>query len=271
MARSDPKLGGFGVARILLLSRRESETRFAGAIMFDAVLENSGPRRPIGRGALASLAVHGGLLGIALYLSAHSHSDKPRLERAVTFFNPPAPPPPPPPPPGGGQRSHAKVEPKKVIKKPDTVVQTEKPVETPEPSKPDPEPAGQPGGVVGGVLGGKVGGVVGGTVGGVLGNELKSTSSVLPFGPGMNRPSLLNQTAPIYTREAKAAQVSGLILVKCVINVSGSLSGCHIIKGLPFMDQAVLTALSTWKYTPITYQGHAVSVEYVIPVRLVAP
>jgi protein TonB len=239
--------------------------------MFDAVLEGTGPRRPIGRGALASLAVHGALLGIALYLSAHAHNEKPKLERAVTFFNPPAPPPPPPPPPGGGQRSHAKIEPKKVIKKPDTVVQTEKPVETPEPSKPDPEPAGQVGGVVGGVEGGKVGGVVGGTVGGTLGNALRPGSSVLPFGPGMSRPSLLSQTAPIYTREAKAAGVGGLMLVKCVITVTGSLTGCHIIKGLQFMDQAVLTALSSWKYTPITYQGHAVSVEYVIPVRLVAP
>ncbi len=246
--------------------------------MFDAVLESNGPRRPIGRGALTSIAVHAVLIAGAIYISAHSHDDKPKTEREVTFFNPPAPPPPPPPPPpgGGGAKSHSKVEPKKIIKKPDTVIQTEKPVEKPpdpEPSKPDAEPGGQAGGVVGGVQGGVVGGVIGGTVGGTLGNPLpaKPTSSVLPFGAGMNRPSLLAHTDPVYTREALVAKVGGLMLVKCVITTTGSLRDCHIIKGLPMMDQAVLSALSTWKYTPITFQGQPVSVEYVIPVRLVPP
>lgn len=242
--------------------------------MFDAVLEGSGPRRPIGRSAIVSIGVHALLLAGALYLSSRAHDDKPKIDRVVTFFNPPPPPPPPPPPAGGGQRTHARVEPKKVIKKPDTVVQTDKHVETPpESSKPEPDPApgGQVGGVVGGVQGGTVGGTVGGTLGGTLGNPLTPTSSVLPFGPGMNRPSLLSQTSPKYSREAAAAKVSGLMLVKCVITLSGSLRNCRIVKGLPFMDQAVLAALSTWQYSPIVYQGHPVSVEYVIPVRLVAP
>ena len=35
------------------------------------------------------------------------------------------------------------------------------------------------------------------------------------------------------------------------------------------MDAAVLAALAKWKYAPVTYQGRAVAVDYVIPVRLV--
>ena len=37
------------------------------------------------------------------------------------------------------------------------------------------------------------------------------------------------------------------------------------------MEQAVLTALSQWKFTPVTFQGHPITVKYVIPVRLVMP
>ena len=242
--------------------------------MFDAVLESHGPRRPIGRGALVSLAVHGVLIAGAVYLSAHGGDNKQKVDRVVTFFNPPAPPPPPPPPPPAGGASHPhKTEPKKVIKKPDTVVQTDKKIETPpEPDKkqPEPEPGGQAGGVVGGVQGGVVGGVVGGTVGGVLGNELKPSNSVLPFGPGMNRPTLLSHSDPVYTREAAAMSIEGLALAKCVVTTTGALRNCHLIKGLQFMDASILAALATWKYTPITFQGQVVSVEMTIPVHVKA-
>jgi hypothetical protein len=37
------------------------------------------------------------------------------------------------------------------------------------------------------------------------------------------------------------------------------------------MEEAVLASVSKWQYTPITYQGRAVSVDYVIKVQLVAP
>jgi len=130
------------------------------------------------------------------------------------------------------------------------------------------------GGVKGGVEGGVVGGTVGGTVGGVLGGQVGAKpggSSVLPFGAGMTRPSLITKRDPVYPREAAVAKVGGLMLVKCVITIDGSLRDCRVVKGLPYMDQPVLAALSSWKYTPIQYQGRAVSVEYVIPVRLVPP
>ena len=60
-----------------------------------------------------------------------------------------------------------------------------------------------------------------------------------------------------------------MILTKCVITTSGSLRNCRIVKGAPMMDQAVLRALSQWRYTPVIYQGKPVDVEYVIPIRLV--
>jgi len=97
----------------------------------------------------------------------------------------------------------------------------------------------------------------------------KEAESVLAFGPGMTRPSLLSKTDPTYTREALAASVQGLMLVKCTITLQGALEGCRIVKSLPHMDAAVLTALTNWRYAPVTYQGRAVAVDYVIPVRLV--
>ena len=87
----------------------------------------------------------------------------------------------------------------------------------------------------------------------------------------MTRPTLVSKIDPTYTREALEARVEGLMLVKCVISTAGALQNCRVVKGLPHMDAAVLGALRGWRYTPVTYQGAPVSVDYVIPVRLVLP
>jgi TonB family protein len=99
------------------------------------------------------------------------------------------------------------------------------------------------------------------------GNDL----TVLPFTDGMTRPKLLDMVEPQYTREARDASVKGLFLAKCVITTSGTLQKCRVVKGLPMMDQAVLSALARWRYTPVIYQGKPVAVEYVIQVRLTGP
>jgi protein TonB len=95
-------------------------------------------------------------------------------------------------------------------------------------------------------------------------------TQVIPFTDGMQRPTLISKVDPVYTREARNQNVQGLILTKCVIGTNGSLSRCRIVKGLPTMDQAVLTALSQWRYSPVLYQGKPTAVEYLIPVRLVS-
>jgi protein TonB len=96
-------------------------------------------------------------------------------------------------------------------------------------------------------------------------------TTVLPFSDGMTRPNLLSKVDPIYTAQARAGGVEGLILTKCVITTRGELQQCKIVKGLPFMDRAVLEALAQWRYSPVLYQGKPTAVEYVIPVRLVRP
>ena len=95
---------------------------------------------------------------------------------------------------------------------------------------------------------------------------------VVTFGEGMTRPVMDPANTPVrYTREALEAKVQGLMLLKCVITLEGALTRCRVVKGLPHMDQAVLDTVSSWRVTPVTFQGRPVVVEYVIPVRLVIP
>lgn len=96
--------------------------------------------------------------------------------------------------------------------------------------------------------------------------------TVLPFGDGMVPPSLENEGEPIrYTREALAAKVEGVMIAKCLITTSGTVQNCRVIKPVPLMEQAVLSSLTSRKYSPITFQGRPVAVDYVFTIRLVLP
>jgi len=119
-------------------------------------------------------------------------------------------------------------------------------------------------------VGSGAGGTGVGSGAGTKSGVVSGDTQVLPFMDGMTRPSLLSKVDPEFTREARTANVQGLILTKCVISTTGTLSRCRIVKGIPLMDQAVLSALSKWKYSPVLYQGKPTAVEYLIPVRLVS-
>ncbi len=96
-------------------------------------------------------------------------------------------------------------------------------------------------------------------------------AGVMRFEEGMTRPTPLSAVSPAYTREALEARVEGTVIAKCVVTTAGALTGCRIVKGLPHMDQAVLSALAASKYQPATLQGKPVSVDYVFTMRLVLP
>jgi protein TonB len=61
------------------------------------------------------------------------------------------------------------------------------------------------------------------------------------------------------------------MIVRCVIELDGKLQDCKIIKGLPYMDSAVLDALSTHTYTPVTFQGRPQRVNYTFNIKMVLP
>jgi protein TonB len=130
---------------------------------------------------------------------------------------------------------------------------------------------GREGGVPGGVKGGVAGGVLGGKLGGKLGAPPPPKAAVLPFGAGMTRPQRIGGRDPSYTREALAARVEGLMIVRCTITVDGKLQDCRVLKSLPHMEKAVLEALATHRYKPVTFQGKPVSVQYVFNIKLVMP
>ena len=93
----------------------------------------------------------------------------------------------------------------------------------------------------------------------------------VPFRAGMTPPKLVSGTPPTYTRQALEARVEGTMIVQCVITRSGTVRDCRVLQTVPFMEEAVVNALVTRRYSPVTQDGVAIDVAYVFRVHLVMP
>jgi len=87
----------------------------------------------------------------------------------------------------------------------------------------------------------------------------------------MIAPAMIFGPAPEYTAEAVDRGVEGNMQVRCIITAEGQVRACKVIKGLPFMNAAVVDALVQRKYKPAMAQGKAVDVYYTFNIRLKLP
>lgn len=236
--------------------------------MFDSVLNKGNVQKSrFGTGTIISIVIHASLVAIVVYLTTRPPPVKEDVSEVKFFAAAPPPPPPPPPPP-----AHKKTQTEhKVVKKPDAIIQPkeipqEKPKEA-EPQKEEPaSSASDDDGVEGGVEGGVVGGVVGGVIGGVIGGTVGGTGTeVVAFGEGMTRPviDIPDLQRSLYTREAREAQVHGMMIVKCKVLNDGTIEDCRVIKTLPFLGESVIKKLQSMRAKPGTFQGKPISIDYV--------
>ncbi|PTL83304.1 energy transducer TonB [Vitiosangium sp. GDMCC 1.1324] len=94
-------------------------------------------------------------------------------------------------------------------------------------------------------------------------------SEPIPFEPGgMTRPQRLSGRDPQLTAQAEAERVRGTALVRCVVTREGRVTNCRLLNGLPYMEQELLEALSTWRVTPVMAQGKPLDVDYTFVVRI---
>jgi TonB family protein len=84
----------------------------------------------------------------------------------------------------------------------------------------------------------------------------------------VTRPEKLSGANPVYTEEARQAQIVGVVMLEAVIDEHGSVTQIEILKGLPMgLDQVALEAVRSWKFKPATLRGRPVPVYYTITVN----
>jgi len=209
------------------------------------------------------------LIGILVLVPLIYTEALPR-QQLMTFLVAPPPPPPPPPP---------AAMPVKVVK----VIQTDlvngqlrTPTKIPEKVAMIKEESAPPPMTMGGVIGGVPGGVPGGSMGGVIGGIIGSTPVAVPkvatparirVSAGVQQGNLISQIKPTYPPIAKAARISGAVILQAEISKQGTIENLRVISGHPMLVQSALDAVKQWRYKPYMLNGEPVPVETTITVN----
>lgn len=79
--------------------------------------------------------------------------------------------------------------------------------------------------------------------------------------PDVAADMLLEKTDPVYPPIAKAARVSGTVVLRAVISKDGKIEDLHVISGPSMLHEAALDAVRTWRYRPYLLTNRPVEVE----------
>jgi protein TonB len=77
---------------------------------------------------------------------------------------------------------------------------------------------------------------------------------------------LIQKTQPVYPPIAKAARVSGTVVLQATISKSGMIEGLRVVSGPAMLQQAAMDAVKTWRYKPYLLNNEPVEVETTVNV-----
>ena len=77
---------------------------------------------------------------------------------------------------------------------------------------------------------------------------------------------LLQKTQPSYPPIAKAARVSGTVVLQATISKTGTITNLRVISGPEMLRQAALDAVRTWRYRPYLLNNEPVEVDTTVNV-----
>jgi len=88
------------------------------------------------------------------------------------------------------------------------------------------------------------------------------------MGTGIQAPVVIQRVEPIYTTEARAARISGIVIVEARISETGAVDDVRVMKPLPFgLDEAAAEAVRQWKFRPATQDGKPIPVVFNLTVN----
>lgn len=129
------------------------------------------------------------------------------------------------------------------------------------------EPGGPKNGVSGGVTGGVNGGPTGGPEGGVKTNGAKTIR--IRIGGDVQSAKAIEKVPPIYPEKAKAAGISGTVILHAVIGMDGRPHSLGVMNNQidPDLARAAVEAVSKWRYQTTLLNGEPVEVDTTIQVK----
>lgn len=97
--------------------------------------------------------------------------------------------------------------------------------------------------------------------------EAKPPQTIFRPGHGIREPKRISGAPPEYPKFARDARVSGVVILEAIINERGEVNRIKVLRSVPLLDNAAITAVQQWRYTPTLLNGVPVSVLMTITVN----
>jgi protein TonB len=121
-------------------------------------------------------------------------------------------------------------------------------------------------GVAGADFGGSSSGMTDSLFGGVKTKVQAAPPKKVNISAGVAVGLLIQKTTPVYPPIAKAARVSGTVVLQATISKTGSIEGLHVVSGPAMLQSAAMDAVKTWRYKPYLLNNEPVEVETTVNV-----
>jgi protein TonB len=210
-----------------------------------------------------SVAAHVAVAAVVIIVPLMATDVMPDLREVMHVVTGPAALPPPPPPSPARRIAPAAATP---------TSRQAAPSDAPDSITPEPEttitaigdPHGVPGGLPDGVPGGL--GVVS-SVPALPAPPPPPVTRPVPVGGRIKIPAKVLHVPPVYPAIAQQARVEGVVIIEAIIGTDGRVKEARILKSKPLLDEAALTAVRQWVFSPTTLNGVPVPVLMTVTVR----
>jgi protein TonB len=132
--------------------------------------------------------------------------------------------------------------------------------------------AGVAGGI--GVAGGSAGGVLGGIIGGLGAGPSPVVKAAAPqkksVSSGVIQGLIISKVQPVYPPIARAAHVSGTVVLHITISKTGAVENVQVVSGPAMLQNSALDAIRQYRYKPFLLNGEPTEVDGTITVNYVS-
>lgn len=82
----------------------------------------------------------------------------------------------------------------------------------------------------------------------------------IKVGGNVQESKLIHKVEPIYPEQALKARISGTVILLITVNEAGFVSDVQVTSGHPMLNEAAITAVKQWQYSPTLLNGEPVPV-----------
>ena len=90
--------------------------------------------------------------------------------------------------------------------------------------------------------------------------------------PNITQPTVLSKVVPVYTEEARRAELQGMVILEAVVMKDGTVGAIRVVQGLQFgLTDSAIDALRQWKFRPGKKDGQDADVAMQIGINFHLP